>query len=234
MMPALLSGALIVFVTSSGLFDVPLALASPRGIHTIPTQVFSLVQYPSDYGKASAVGVFVMVITIIFSMVQRSYMRRRNFTTVSGKGYRPRIVRLGRWSIAALAFELFYIASGVVLPMVALVLVSVSRLWTGWPDLTQFTLSNYDEILFHNDLARRAIINSLDNCGDGRNNRCRSEFSSILLLASWQKPTAAAIGCDIIAPTRHSGNYTWARHSHTANPHTVLRYPMDNAVSLRG
>jgi iron(III) transport system permease protein len=161
MMPALLSGALIVFVTSSGLFDVPLALAAPRSIHTIPTEVFSLVQYPSDYGKAAAVGVFVMAITVIFSMLQRSYMRRRNFATVSGKGYRPRIVRLGRWWIAALAFELFYIASGVVLPMVALVLVSVSRLWTGWPDLMQFTLSNYDEILFHNDLARRAIINSL-------------------------------------------------------------------------
>ena len=161
MMPALLSGALIVFVTSSGLFDVPLALAAPRSIHTIPTEVFSLVQYPSDYGKAAAVGVFVMAITVIFSMLQRSYMWRRNFATVSGKGYRPRIVRLGRWWIAALAFELFYIASGVVLPMVALVLVSVSRLWTGWPDLMQFTLSNYDEILFHNDLARRAIINSL-------------------------------------------------------------------------
>jgi iron(III) transport system permease protein len=161
MMPALLSGALIVFVTSSGLFDVPLALAAPKGIHTIPTEVFSLVQYPSDYGKAAAVGVFVMAVTVIFSILQRGYMRRRSFTTVSGKGYRPRIVRLGRWRTAAVAFELFYITSGVVLPMVALILVSVSRLWTGWPDLMQFTLSNYDEILFHNDLARRAIVNSL-------------------------------------------------------------------------
>jgi iron(III) transport system permease protein len=88
-------------------------------------------------------------------------MRRRSFATVSGKGYRPRLVRLGKWRIAALAFELLYIACGVVLPMVALILVSVSRLWTGWPDPTQLTLSNYDEILFHNDLARRAIINSL-------------------------------------------------------------------------
>jgi iron(III) transport system permease protein len=161
MMPALLSGALIVFVTSSGLFDVPLALAAPRSIHTVPTQVFALVQYPSDYGQAAAVGVFVMAITVIFSMLQRSYMRRRSFTTVSGKGYRPRIVRLGKWWIAATAFEVFYIASGVVLPMAVLILVSVSRLWTGWPDPMQFSLSNYDEILFHNELARRAIVNSL-------------------------------------------------------------------------
>lgn len=161
MMPALLSGALIVFVTSAGLFDVPLALASPRAIETIPTQVFTLVQFPSDYGRAAAIGVLVMVITLMFGMLQRGYMRRRSFSTVSGKGYRPRIVRLGKWWIAALAFELFYIACGVILPMVALIIVSVSRLWTGWPDLAQFTLSNYDELLFHHDLARRAIVNSL-------------------------------------------------------------------------
>jgi len=161
MMPALLSGALIVFVTSSGLFDVPLALASPRAIQTVPTRVFTLVQYPSDYGTAAAIGVLVMVITVMFSILQRVYMRRRSFVTVSGKGYRPRLVRLRKWRIAALAFELFYIVSGVVLPMIALILVSVSRLWTGWPDVTQLTFGNYDEILFHNDLARRAITNSL-------------------------------------------------------------------------
>lgn len=161
MLPALLSGALIVFVTSAGLFDVPLALAAPHAIHTIPTQVFSLVQYPSDYGKAAAIGVLVMAITVMFGMLQRGYISRRSFVTVSGKGYRPRTIRLGRWWIAAVAFELFYIASGVVLPMAALILVSFSRLWTGWPDLAQFTLYNYDQILLHNDLARRALGNSL-------------------------------------------------------------------------
>jgi len=161
LMPSLLSGALIVFVTSAGLFDVPLALASPRAIPTIPTQVFTLVQFPSDYGRAAAIGVLVMAITVIFSLLQRGYISRRSFTTVSGKGYRPRTIRLGKWWIAALAFELFYIASGVVLPMLALVLVSVSRLWTGWPDMAQFTLGHYDEILFHHDLARRALVNSL-------------------------------------------------------------------------
>ncbi len=161
LMPSLLSGALIVFVTSAGLFDVPLALASPHAIPTIPTQVFTLVQFPSDYGRAAAVGVLVMAITVIFSLLQRSYISRRSFTTISGKGYRPRIIRLGKWWIAALAFELFYILSGVVLPMLALVLVSVSWLWTGWPDPAQFTLDHYSEILFHNDLARRALANSL-------------------------------------------------------------------------
>jgi iron(III) transport system permease protein len=93
--PALLSAALIVLVTNAGLFDVPLALASPRGIRTMPTEIFQLVQYPSDLGRAAAFGVVVMAVTILFTVLQRRYIDRRRFETVTGKGYRPRTVALG-------------------------------------------------------------------------------------------------------------------------------------------
>ena len=161
MLPALLSGALVVFVTSAGLFDVPLALASPRAIPTIPTTVYSLVQYPSDYGRAASIGVLVMAVTVFFALAQRTYLSRRSYATVTGKGYRPRTVQLGRWRYAALALELFYVASGVVLPMITLIFVSLSSLWTGWPAFAYLTLGNFDQVLFHNDLARRALVNSL-------------------------------------------------------------------------
>ncbi len=161
MLPALLSGALVVFVTSAGLFDVPLALASPRAIPTIPATVYSLVQYPSDYGRAAAIGVLVMAVTVLFALAQRTHLSRRSYATVTGKGYRPRIVELGKWRYAALALELFYVASGVVLPMTALVFVSLSSLWTGWPDVAYLTFGNFDQVLFHNDLTRRALKNSL-------------------------------------------------------------------------
>lgn len=161
MLPALLSGALVVFVTSAGLFDVPLALASPRAINTVPTTVYSLVQYPSDFGRAAAIGVMVMAVTVLFALGNRAYLARRSYATVTGKGYRPRIVALGRWRYCALALELFYVAAGVVLPMAALLLVSLSSLWTGWPSLAQLTLANFESVLLHHDLARRALANSL-------------------------------------------------------------------------
>jgi iron(III) transport system permease protein len=161
MLPALLSGALIVFVTSAGLFDVPLALASPHGIRAIPTTIFQLVQYPSDYGLASAIGVMVMAITVLITLMQRNYLSRRSYATVTGKGYRPRTVQLGKWKIAALALELIYIGGGVVLPMLALVFVALSPLWTGRPEPSSFTLANFEFVLFNHDLARRAMVNSL-------------------------------------------------------------------------
>jgi len=161
MLPALLSGALVVFVTSAGLFDVPLALASPHGIRTIPTTVFQVVQYPTDYGLASAIGVMVMTITVLITLMQRSYLSGRSFATVTGKGYRPRTVQLGRWKSVALALELVYIGGGVVLPMGALIAVALSPLWTGKPQPSTFTLANFQFVLFEHDLARRAMLNSL-------------------------------------------------------------------------
>src|SRR6266404_5172978 len=103
--PALISGALVVFVTSAGLFDVPLALTAPKGIRMMPTEIFGLVQYPSDFGRASA--------------------------------------------------------SGVVLPVMALLMVSFSPLWTGRLDPARLTTANYDYVLFSYSLTRQAILNSL-------------------------------------------------------------------------
>jgi iron(III) transport system permease protein len=45
--------------------------------------------------------------------------------------------------------------------MAVLLIVSLSRLWTGWPDPAKFTFANYEELLLHHDLAQRAIANSL-------------------------------------------------------------------------
>jgi iron(III) transport system permease protein len=162
LMPALMSGALVVFVTSAGLFDVPLALASTKGIRTMPTEIFSLVQYPSDFGRAAAFGVMVLGATVLLAIWQRSYLGKRRYEIVTGKGYRPRTVQLrplGRF--AALTLEIVYIGGGVVLPVIALLMVSFSSIWTGSLRWATLTLSNYTYVLFNYSLTQQAIINSL-------------------------------------------------------------------------
>jgi iron(III) transport system permease protein len=162
LLPALLSGALIVFVTSAGLFDVPLALASPRGIHMLPTEIYAAVQYPSDFGRASALGALMMTVTILFAVLQQRYIGRRRFDTISGKGYRPRPVRLGPLGrAAALGFEIVYLGASVVLPICALLLVALSRLWTGLPRFNQMTVGNFDYVLFNYSLTQTALSNSV-------------------------------------------------------------------------
>jgi iron(III) transport system permease protein len=160
--PALFSAALVVFVTSAGLFDVPLALASPRGIRTMPTEIFQLVQYPSDLGRAAAFGVIVMAVTVLLTVLQRRYLDRRRFETVTGKAYRPRTISLRRGGRAcALALEIVYIGCAVVLPMSALLMVSLSSIWTGAFSYATLTLHNFEYVLFNYSLTQYAILNSL-------------------------------------------------------------------------
>jgi iron(III) transport system permease protein len=162
LMPAMMSGALVVFVTSAGLFDVPLALASTKGIRTMPTEIFSIVQYPSDFGRAASFGVLVLTATILLAVWQRNFLGKRRYEIVTGKGYRPRTVQLrplGRFF--ALALEVIYIGGGVVLPLIALLMVSFSSIWTGSLRWATLTLNNYKYVLFNYSLTQQAIINSL-------------------------------------------------------------------------
>jgi iron(III) transport system permease protein len=161
-LPGLLSGALIVLVTSAGLFDVPLALAAPRAIHTVPTDIYTALQYPTDFGYAAALGTLTMAATMLCSLIQQRYVRSRRFDTVSGKGYRPRPVRLGRSGrLGAYAIETLYLAMGVVLPIIALVMVSLSSLWTGTFNPGRITLANFRYVWFNYSLTQGALENSL-------------------------------------------------------------------------
>jgi iron(III) transport system permease protein len=160
--PAVLSAALIVFITSAGLFDVPLALTATRGIRTMPTEIFTLVNYPSDLGRAAAYGIMITAVTIGLTLWQRSHLARRRYEVVSGKGYRPRLLRLtARGRILALGLEAAYISMSVLLPVLALILVALSPIWTGRFRLHAATLSNFHYVLFDYSLTRQAILNSL-------------------------------------------------------------------------
>jgi len=128
----------------------------------MPTEIYGLVQYPSDFGKAAAFGMVVLAVTVLLALWQRHYLGQRRYDTVSGKGYRPRMIHLrpaGR--IAALTLEIVFIGASVVLPIIALLLVSFSSLWTSKFNPAYLTTANYEYVLFGYELAQQAILNSL-------------------------------------------------------------------------
>ena len=160
--PGLLSAALIVFVTSAGLFDVPLALTATKGIRTMPTEVFALVRYPSDLGRAAAFGIFITAVTVALTLWQRAHLAKRRYEIVSGKGYKPRVIELrGAGKAIALTIEIVFLLTSVVLPVLALILVALSPLWTGKFNPANATLANFNYVLFEYSLTRQAIMNSL-------------------------------------------------------------------------
>jgi iron(III) transport system permease protein len=62
--------------------------------------------------------------------------------------------------MTALSAQLLYLALSVVLPLAALVMVSLSSIWTGLFQWRTATLSNFHYVLFNYSLSQTAIMNS--------------------------------------------------------------------------
>ena len=164
--PAILSGAIIVFVTSAGEFGVPFKLAAPYGWETLTTQIFTkAVGDDANHYLGATMSMVLGVITVILIWVQRVYIAPRSYTTVTGKGFRPNVLDLGKWKWVAFGFNLAYILVAVILPIFCLFIVSLHPVWTAEIIPSDMSMNNYVKTLFwwREDSIRAAtdgIINS--------------------------------------------------------------------------
>jgi iron(III) transport system permease protein len=160
-LPGILSGAIVVFVSSAGEFGVPLALGHPTGNETLTTQIFVLtMDLPAKYNRAAAAGAVLTALSVVCIWAQRRLIAQRDFTTVTGKATRARRVDLGKWRWAALGLNLMYLLVAVVLPIGALAVVALSRSWTGVVSADRLTFDHFG-YAFASPVSRTGIINSL-------------------------------------------------------------------------
>jgi iron(III) transport system permease protein len=157
--PAILSGTLLAFVNAIALFGSQAIIGLPGRIVTLPTRIYSLFDFPPEYGLASALSLVFVLITVGALYLQRSFLARRSFVTLGGKGSRPQLIDLGpgRWILLGFAVLIFIVS--IVLPYTALIAVSFSKSW-GLEFWKNLTLANYKFVLFEYDVTRRAIFNS--------------------------------------------------------------------------
>jgi iron(III) transport system permease protein len=158
--PAILSGTLLAFVNAIALFGSQAIIGLPGRIVTLPTRIYALFDYPPQYGLASALSLLFIVITVVALYLQRSFLAKRSYVTLGGKGSRPQLVNLGpaRWAVFGFCVLVFIVA--ILLPYLTLLAVSLSKSW-GLDFWKGLTLANYRFILFEYDPTQRAIGNSL-------------------------------------------------------------------------
>jgi len=163
--PGILSGAIIVFVTTAGDFGVPFKLGAPYGYETLTTQIFSkAVGDDANHYLGASMSMALGAMTAFFIYIQQRYIAPRSFTTVTGKGFRPNVLDLGRWKWLALGYNLAFIFFAVVLPILCLIIVSLHPVWEGEIILNDITLRNYTKTLaFWRSDSIRAATNGIYN-----------------------------------------------------------------------
>jgi iron(III) transport system permease protein len=103
--PAILSGAVLAFTIAVGLFGTPMVLGWSRQILLLTSRIWIASQaVPPDYGVMAVLSLYLIVLSILATAAQRSVLARRSYVTVTGKGFRPRPIDLGR--LSALTFTI--------------------------------------------------------------------------------------------------------------------------------
>lgn len=160
--PSILSAVILTFVSSAGEFGVPLTLGVPRNYETLSTLIFEVIQRAEpDYSLAACMATVLAVVTIACVLLHRYAILRRSYTTVTGRGYRPALIDLGRWRWAGFAFSITFFMVAVALPLIALILQSLQKVWLGHFLVREFTWMNYPDVLHYIPETMSGIKNSL-------------------------------------------------------------------------
>jgi len=165
--PAIFATLLILFVRAIESFEVPALLGMPAGIFVFTSAIYEAIhRYPSQIGLASAYGVTLLAITSVGIWFQsRLSGSGQRYATVTGKGFRPRRIDLGRWRYLTAAIFIVYFLLIVAAPLLVLLWSSVQKYYSvpSVAALANLTLDPYRAILSHPAFLR-AVWNSLLLC----------------------------------------------------------------------
>ena len=163
MRPAMVSVLLINFIRGIEAFEVPALIGVPAKISVFTTKIFLAIhQFPSDFGLAGAYAVTLLVISTIGVLIYGKITRKEErYATVTGKGYRPRVVDLGNWKWLTLGISFVIFLLAVILPIFVLLWSSFIPYYgvPSWELAAKMTWGNYQYILNY-PLAATAFKNS--------------------------------------------------------------------------
>ena len=127
--PAILSALLLLFVMGMASYEVPRLIGRPARIDVLTTEIQgAIIATPPAFGVASALSLALLSICILaVYCYRRGTADVDSFATITGKGYRPARMKLGRWRrpVALAIGVMFALALG--LPVLTLIWQSFFR-----------------------------------------------------------------------------------------------------------
>lgn len=162
--PALYAAILIMVVRGLESFEVPAVIGLRNHVWVFTSRIYdALHSLNPDYAGAGALAMSLLVLTSAGVWWHSRLSRRgRSFQTVTGKGFRPRTMPLGKWKWPATALILAYFVVAIVLPLLTLGYASTQAFYSPPTHytLTHLSGANYPAV-FHDPLFQHAVKNSL-------------------------------------------------------------------------
>lgn len=163
MRPAIAAVFVLALVRMFSSFDIELFLGTPVGIQVFTTKIYErLVDItPADYAAAFVLVFVLLLITFTLVVMNWLVIGKRDYTTVSGRSYSARPMRLGKLRWVAFGFVALYLLLSLVLPLIVLVQTSFMKLVGFNPLLaTSYSVKHWETVLSL-EIPRQSIMNTL-------------------------------------------------------------------------
>ncbi|HET7679203.1 MAG TPA: iron ABC transporter permease [Xanthobacteraceae bacterium] len=165
MLPGLLAVGIYQFTTALEQFEVPGILGLPANIYVFSTKIYAVLNATSSlpaYGEANALAMlYLLVAALSIYAYSRVISKSERFTVITGKGYRPRLLSLGRWRWPAFGLVLLYLALSTIIPFLVLAYASFLP-YLQAPSARAFTAMSWDNYLsvFQTERIGRTLWNT--------------------------------------------------------------------------
>ncbi len=161
MAPAIVVATILGLIRSLDSFEIELLLGTPIRLFVYSTKIRDLVTFePPQYAPAAALGSMLLVVLLLMVALQRGYLRKRVYRTVSGRGFSNRVTPLGRWKwpvfgvVAAIATMIS------ALPIAVLVMGTFMRAFGYFTIPNAWTIENWQRVLA-DPVLLRSVQNTL-------------------------------------------------------------------------
>jgi iron(III) transport system permease protein len=162
--PAILAVLMLSFIRALEAFEVPLLIGIPGGVVTVTTALFQSIHsgFVPRYGEASAYAVLLTgAVSLPLFLYYRATRQTARFATVTGKGFRPSRIDLGKWKIPGALFVLV-VPLSLCAPLLLMLWASFLPIYTtpSLADFANMSLANYAAVASRDDTVA-GVWNSL-------------------------------------------------------------------------
>jgi len=162
MMPGILAAFVYSLTGSLESFEVPAIMGLPANIHLLSTKIY-LLNRTDDGAIASSIGIVFVLLAIFFVYIYSNLTRRiEKFSTITGKAYRPRVMKIGGFRYLAAALVWLYLMVVVIAPFFVMLWASIQPYYAvpSAAALSRITFDGYIWI-FTNPQGATALVNTL-------------------------------------------------------------------------
>jgi iron(III) transport system permease protein len=160
---ALGASMLLAVMIGFALYSVPAIIGPQANIDILSVSIVRLVTVPAppQPEQAAALSFIVLGVVGIVWSLQRRLGREGRGATIGGRRGAHTLVRLGKGRILARGLMFAYVAVTAVLPVVALLIVSLEGFWSAGVPWSHLTVRAYqDALLSDQGGTRQALVNS--------------------------------------------------------------------------